>query len=56
MRSSARRCGRGDNDREFVTDIETTAELVRDGMFERFVPGLLRDMGCEKVRTACEQL
>ena len=35
-----------DNDREFATDIETVAELVREGMFERFVPGLLRDLGC----------
>jgi hypothetical protein len=36
-----------DNDREFAGDIETVAELVREGLFERFVPGLLRDMGCE---------
>src|SRR6266508_3533945 len=27
-----------DNDREFATDIERVAELVREGMFERFVP------------------
>ena len=30
-----------DNDREFANDIETTTELVRERMFERFVPGLL---------------
>ena len=36
-----------DNDREFAGDIETVAELVREGLFERFVPGLLRDLGCE---------
>jgi hypothetical protein len=36
-----------DNDREFGGDIDTMAGLVREGMFERFVPGLLRDLGCE---------
>jgi hypothetical protein len=34
-----------DDDREFASDTEEAAGLVREGMFERFVPGLLRDLG-----------
>jgi len=52
MRSSARRCEPGDNDREFASDIETVAELVREGMFERFAPGLLRIWAASR----CERL
>jgi hypothetical protein len=36
-----------ENDREFSGDIEAVAGLVEEGMFDRFVPGLLRDLGCE---------
>jgi histidine ammonia-lyase len=36
-----------ENDRAFSEEIEAVAGLVREGMFDRFVPGLLRDLGCE---------
>jgi histidine ammonia-lyase len=35
------------SDRAFSQEIAAVAELVREGMFDRFVPGLLRDLGCE---------
>ena len=35
-----------DEDREFSTDTEAVADLVEEGRFARFVPGLLADLGC----------
>jgi histidine ammonia-lyase len=32
-------------DREFATDIEAVAHMVEEGAFERFVPGLLNELG-----------
>jgi histidine ammonia-lyase len=36
-----------ENDREFSGDIETVAEMIGEGLFERFVPGLLRELGVD---------
>jgi histidine ammonia-lyase len=35
-----------DNDREFSGDIEAVSTLIDEGRFDRFVPGLLADLGC----------
>ena len=40
------KAARRDDDREFATDTEAVAELVTQGAFTRFVPGLLAELGC----------
>ena len=40
------RSPRRDEDREFSTETEAVSELVEQGQFARFVPGLLADLGC----------
>ncbi len=40
------KAARRDEDREFATDTEAVAELVTQGAFTRFVPGLLAELGC----------
>jgi histidine ammonia-lyase len=40
------KAGARETDREFTGDIETVSALVNEGMFDRFVPGLLADLGC----------
>jgi len=37
---------RRDEDREFATDTEAVAELIAEGAFTRFVPGVLAELGC----------
>jgi len=40
------KAARRDEDREFATDTEAVAELIAEGAFTRFVPGLLAELGC----------
>jgi histidine ammonia-lyase len=40
------KAARRDEDREFSTDTEAVAGLVEQGALERFVPGLLAELGC----------
>ena len=40
------KAARRDEDREFATDTEALAELIAQGGFTRFVPGLLAELGC----------
>ena len=40
------RVGVHETDRVFSGEIETVAGLIREGLFVRFAPGLLADLGC----------